>query len=421
MVASSAVRPTQSGTSEEPEMTIESAIDQAKRAFALQKYEQAVEFYAIALEFQTKKFGDNAFENADLYFSYGRALLENAIAQSSVLGKKEQEKAGPANEASGSGSNKNGPILSFSGDAEDEDEEGAGSGQDIAVDLFAEAARMQAADDDEDEDGYEDEEDDGAEPEDDFNAAWEVLDLARALYDKGKDESDQVKLKLADTYIALGDVSLETEKFDQAITDYSEGLALKTSLLPLSSRQIAEAHYKLSMVLDLTSGRLADAIVHAEKALESIDARLMEARLALTGQGKVEGNAKGKAKDSGASKDGSFSDMTNAQIESEIKDLEGLKEDLGLKVDELKTTPSDPAESAPAQVAKELDKELNVKAETFTSALSGPAPVHDLTSMVKKKQKPAANGVNGSGKRKADDGGSSSSGPVDKKPKVQDA
>lgn len=60
------------------------------------------------------------------------------------------------------------------------------------------------------EDNGGDEEGDDAEPEDDFNAAWEVLDLARAIYDKGKDDDDEVKLKLADTYITLGDISLET-------------------------------------------------------------------------------------------------------------------------------------------------------------------------------------------------------------------
>jgi HAT1-interacting factor 1 len=56
------------------------------------------------------------------------------------------------------------------------------------------------------------EETDEAEPEDDFNAAWEVLELARAIYNKQaeRDPNDEVKLKLADTYIALGDVSLET-------------------------------------------------------------------------------------------------------------------------------------------------------------------------------------------------------------------
>lgn len=71
----------------------------------------------------------------------------------------------------------------------------------------AEAAAASEEQDDEEQEGEEGEE---GEPEDDFNAAWEVLDLARAIYEKRKDEDDEVKLKLADTYIALGDVSLET-------------------------------------------------------------------------------------------------------------------------------------------------------------------------------------------------------------------
>ena len=75
------------------------------------------------------------------------------------------------------------------------------------MDWFGEAAKaVEAAEEGEDE---EDEADDG-EPEDDFNAAWEVLDLARALYEKQADEDDENKLILAVTYISLGDVSLET-------------------------------------------------------------------------------------------------------------------------------------------------------------------------------------------------------------------
>lgn len=105
--------------------------------------------------------------------------------------------------ASGSGAKQNGPILSFSGDAED-----AGDDEDHPVDLFGKAAEEQ----EDEEDGGEEEEEEDGEPEDDFNAAWEVLDLARAIYDRQKDDEDdeEVKLKLADTYIALGDVSLET-------------------------------------------------------------------------------------------------------------------------------------------------------------------------------------------------------------------
>jgi len=75
--------------------------------------------------------------------------------------------------------------------------------------LFGQASREE---EEEEEEG--DEEGEDGEPEDDFNAAWEVLDLARAIYEKQKDEDgdDEVKLKLADTFIALGDVSLETGK-----------------------------------------------------------------------------------------------------------------------------------------------------------------------------------------------------------------
>lgn len=247
-------------------------------------------------------------------------------------------------------------FLSFSGDAEDDDAAVPGE-EDAAIDLFAEA---KAAVEDEEEQKYEGvDDDDEAEPEDDFNAAWEVLDLARALYEKQKDEDDEIKLKLADTYIALGDVSLETgelwpstpitdktlniasEKFDQAITDYAAGTALKAELLPISSRQIAEAHYKLSMVLDLTSGRLGDAIEHAEKALESVEARLAELRNGLSGQLKFEPETESKKDIKGKGKakpnvklvrDALVQNMSKPQLESEIKDLEELRDDLALKV-----------------------------------------------------------------------------------------
>jgi HAT1-interacting factor 1 len=185
----------------------------------------------------TKQCGEDAPETADLYFYYGKALLENAITQSSVLGKEQHDEdrddnkgvwhivglAGgiyvassrvtvtePCEVASGSGSGATGsaPIISFAGDG-DEDEEPMATGED-AVDMFEEAIKTTA---DEDADGGEEEEEDG-EPEDDFNAAWEVLDLARSIYDRQKDmdvdDKDEVRLKLADTYIALGDVSLET-------------------------------------------------------------------------------------------------------------------------------------------------------------------------------------------------------------------
>ncbi|OJA21553.1 hypothetical protein AZE42_03234 [Rhizopogon vesiculosus] len=389
-----------------PDITVETALEHARRAFALKKYEQAVEHYATALELQTKKHGEDAPETADLYFSYGKALLENAISQASVLGKEQPENGEEAEEKpSGTGVNGKGPVILFSGDA---DEQG--------VDLFGQAAiEEEEAGDEEDGEGED------VEPEDDFNAAWEVLELARAIYEKGKDEDDDIKMKLAETYIALGDVSLETEKFDQAIADYSEGLAIKIDLLPISSRQIAEAHYKLSIVLDLTSGRLSDAIIHAEKALESVDARLVELHDGIDGKllpgpiqnVKADRKGKGKATSPGVHADAVRS-LTRSQIEAEIKECEGLKEDLALKVEELKTTPNELTESAPAMAARALDAELNARP---VSVPGQPALVNDLTSLVvKRKKKPAE--ADAPTKRRAEDGEGDVS-PTAKKAKLE--
>ena len=118
------------------------------------------------------------------------------------------------------------------------------------------------------------------------------------------------------------------EKFDQAITDYTAAVKLKTDLLPLSSRQIAEANYKLCIVLDLTSGRLSDAIVHARCALESIEARLAEVSSALAGTlpplietQDVKGKGKGKAVDWHLAQEEDVRNMSRAQLETESKDL----------------------------------------------------------------------------------------------------
>lgn len=346
-------------------------------------------------------------------------------------------------------------FFSFSGDAEEGEDLIPPGGEDVAIDLFAQAkAAVDAADAadaaeaDNDEDG-EGEDDD--EPEDDFNAAWEVLDLARSLFDQKAANNDEVRLKLADTYIALGDVSLETEKFEQAIADYETGLKHKEELLPSSSRQLAEAHYKLGLVLDLTSGRLSDAITHIRRALDCTDARLSELREGLanapatapepTLKEEAKEDAKGKGKATGRKlvRD-PVSGMSKGQVESEIKDLEEVIAELKLKVhyhlsfcthpeltcfpqlEEL-ASPNDADEdasataSAPLLAARELDAALN--APTASGPVAPNAIVNDLTGMVKKKKKePVANGLVPPEKRKAEDEGPS---PTEKKPKLDEA
>jgi HAT1-interacting factor 1 len=118
--------------------------------------------------------------------------------------------------ASGSGLNASDARIHFGEDAISENDDkvlviGETDREEQTVDLFAEATNMLAEDqgNDENADSGDDEDGDG-EPEDDFNAAWEVLEVARSLYEAQTDPDGEAKLKLADTYIALGDVSLET-------------------------------------------------------------------------------------------------------------------------------------------------------------------------------------------------------------------
>lgn len=97
------------------------------------------------------------------------------------------------------------------------------------------------------------------------------------------------------------------------------------------------------MVLDLTSGRLSDAIMHAQLALESVEARLAELQTGLATAPDAastssaapvtdpEQDAKGKGKAKAVTQD-DIANLSKSQIESEIKELEGLKEDLALKV-----------------------------------------------------------------------------------------
>ena len=93
--------------------------------------------------------------------------------------------------------------------------------------------------------------------------------------------------------------------------------------------------------MDLSSGQLSEAIIHAEKALESVEARLAELRNGVSGQMKVETlpdksdpKGKGKAPARGPRLLGSdaIQGMTQAQMEAEVKELEGLKGDLAAKV-----------------------------------------------------------------------------------------
>ena len=98
------------------------------------------------------------------------------------------------------------------------------------------------------------------------------------------------------------------------------------------------------MVLDLTPGRLSDAIIHAEKALESVLKRIQALKDGLNGnlvpvpvavQGEDK-KGKGKAVSPLVARE-LVQSMSKNQMEGELQELEGVKEDLALKVGRIST------------------------------------------------------------------------------------
>lgn len=122
-------------------------------------------------------------ELAPLLLPYGKALLEIASKSQGVLGKEDgkNEEAAPPKSVESSSKPDIAPAQAanfhFEGDEESDDE--AQGGEDEEVE------------------------------DDDFTVAWEVLDLARTLYEKLQSEGQDVGRELGECFGLLGDVSLE--------------------------------------------------------------------------------------------------------------------------------------------------------------------------------------------------------------------
>lgn len=284
---------------DEKKAQLEAFTAEATLKYSIKDYDAAAELYSQATELQAQINGEMSPLNADLLYAYGRCLYHVGLRHSDVLGSKV---AGEAREegSKGAGSKKQKkkgePAQSANGETrtaeevlarvveENEEKDGAdeekGEAKSDKKPFFTFTGDENFDDSDEDQDdangdGGDDAEVDEVDEEDDFANAYEVLDLARVLLlkrieelrsseevqegkGKGKvahDSEDmrQLKERLADTHDLQAEISLEGERFPNAVTDLRAALALKEELFPPSSSLNAEAHYKLSLALEFSS------------------------------------------------------------------------------------------------------------------------------------------------------------------------
>jgi HAT1-interacting factor 1 len=241
----------------------------ATALYAHKQYEEAAEVYARAAEMQAEMNGEMSPANAEILFLYGRAMFKVGQSKSDVLGGKAPEpkkqpkpKAAKAVATSANGSapataeKKNGAVEVAGSSAA-----AIAEAEHKLDEIVGEAAAKEAAEkeneetkpeqkkalfqfegddnlvDSEEEEEDEEGEDEDEEEEDDLAVAFEVLDLARVLFNKrleaiqAEDEAQQgkgkevaeagsdsatikhIKERLADTHDLLAEISLENERY----------------------------------------------------------------------------------------------------------------------------------------------------------------------------------------------------------------
>lgn len=291
----------------------------ATKEDALKNYPVAAEHYSQATEIQSELNGEMSVENADLLYLYGRCLYHVAVSKSDVLGGKvageetKKRKREPKPEATGSAST----------DSAQPTDKDAGE---MYLQIEGDENWM-----DEEEDVDEPDEPAAEEDDDDFETAYEILDVARVLLTRKLEQSEAQSVqnagkgkapdtgavspatraimeRLADTRDLQAEISLENERWPDAVADERASLEIKQRIFPIESSLIAEAHFKLSLALEFASvttmaadsndpdgadvpenaasGQMDqrardESVQHMEKAIESCRARIAKEKAAL--------------------------------------------------------------------------------------------------------------------------------------------
>ncbi|WFD23055.1 hypothetical protein MEQU1_001739 [Malassezia equina] len=371
-------------------------LDEAVRVFSEKKYEQAAELLGDSLEVLRAEFGEEAPELAPILHQYGKALLENAIASSNVLGgggtttEQEEEEYEPV------GVQKDDARFSFGGDGE---EESTPSSQTPFKRKASEGDSSQM-------NGNEEEN----EEDDDMGVAFTVLDFARVLYErilegsgsstigssKGKGaavaelklitgetwDKDAIAMDLAEVRNDLGDVGLETENFEQASEDYRAALELLQPHLPPYSRRLSDAHLRLGLALEFHPdvSQRESSSEHIQQAATVLQRRLVELERVS------------EQSSDGAERDSLFN-MDSDQLSREAKDVKEMLLDLETKLEEMKANPITALKENGKPVNQVLEDALkDAFLGAATSSMAGKAgpksdqPVNDLSARVKRKK-----------------------------------
>nr|CAH7742848.1 unnamed protein product [Callosobruchus chinensis] len=192
---------------------------------------------------------------------------------------------------------------------------------------------------------------DGDDEPTDLQVAWEVLELAKQIFEK---QEEAGRKNLAETLIVLGEIALESENFPSAINDIKAGLAIQKTLFGKESRVLAESYFKLGVAYS-TNSEVDEAIASFTDSLHYLRARVEHLE---------------KMEDK---KD---------EINDEIKEIKNLIPEVEEKIADIKSYKDEALKKILATVTEQKNSSEGSSSEAGTSK-----PANDISHLVKKKRK----------------------------------
>ncbi|XP_042535687.1 nuclear autoantigenic sperm protein isoform X1 [Dipodomys spectabilis] len=101
--------------------------------------------------------------------------------------------------------------------------------------------------------------------------AWDMLDLAKIIFKR--QETKEAQLYAAQAHLKLGEVSVESENYTQAVEEFQACLNLQEQYLEAHDRLLAETHYQLGLAYGYNS-QYDEAVAQFSKSIEVIEKRM---------------------------------------------------------------------------------------------------------------------------------------------------
>jgi len=195
--------------------------------------------------------------------------------------------------------------------------------------------------------------------------AWEMFELAKLVYTKNFDNDPIFKNKrIAECWLKLGEISIEQEVYEQAITDISESIRIQEEQKEnRDERMLAESFYQLGLCQQFNN-MFKEANETYQKSINIMQLRIEKLK------GKME-----------MIKDDVEQEAERNTLKDEINELETLLPEMMNKLEEV----NEQGEKS-LSLIKEA-KECMMNAVTANGETKMGGEVKDITNMVKSKRK----------------------------------